>query len=146
MRLCLPISLLGIALFSTGCIFPAALSTMGAVGSDAPVVWNHWGDGQGQRYCIAKYSDVIDAALRAGDVLSLQVKEKKVETDHAFIRFTDANNERIDLVIERRSNTMTSIKFDVGWFGPPAFGRLMDQQIASELNQPNTLSAAATNK
>jgi hypothetical protein len=31
---------------------------------------------------------------------------------------------------------MTAIKFDVGWFWPVAFGRLVDQQIMAELSKP----------
>jgi hypothetical protein len=134
MRSCLPATLLFVAISAAGCAFPAAVGTMGAVGNDAPVVWSHWGDGQGQRFCLAAYSDVIDAALRAGEALSLAVKERKVEQDQAFLRFTDVENEKVDLYVRRRSNTMTSIKFDVGWFGSIAFGRLVDQQILIELN------------
>ncbi len=146
MKLCLPVTLLFTAVFITGCLFPAALGTMGAVGSDAPVVWNHWGAGQGERFCLAAYSDVIDAALRAGEALSLEVKEKKVEKDQAFFRFVDAENEKVDLYIRRRSNTMTSIRFDVGWFGPTAFGRLVDQQIVSELNKSNSFLSTEQDK
>ena len=41
MNLWLSITMLYAATVTTGCLFPAAVSTMGAVGSDAPVVWNH---------------------------------------------------------------------------------------------------------
>jgi hypothetical protein len=35
----------------------------------------------------------------------------------------------------RRSDTMTSVKYDVGWFGSVAFGHLMFREITSELHQ-----------
>jgi hypothetical protein len=109
---------------------------MGALGSDAPVVWSHWGDGQGSRYCMAAYDDVVAATLRAGEALDLTAREKNLGTNRAFIRFTDEAHDRVDITIERRSNTMTVIRFDVGWFGPTAFGRLVDQQIVAGLREP----------
>lgn len=45
---------------------------------------------------------------------------------------------RIDLSIERRSDTVTSMKFDVGWFGSVAFGRIMAQQIIAELKESDS--------
>jgi hypothetical protein len=138
MNLWLSITMLCAATVTTGCLFPAAMSTMGAVGSDAPAVWNHWGDGQGQRYCRARYDDVVAAVLRAGDALDLALKEKRIDRNRAFIRFLDSENDRVDISVDRRSETMTAIKFDVGWFGPVAFGRLVDQQIVAELNEPGS--------
>jgi hypothetical protein len=76
--------------------------------------------------------------LRAGEVLSLELVEKRTENDQTFVRFYDGKKERIDLFIERRTETMTSIKFDVGWFGSLAFGRLLARQIVYELNQSGT--------
>ena len=111
---------------------------MGTAASSTPVTFNTSGGGQGESFWIAKYDDVIAATLRAGETLSLKVKEKKLEKDQAFFRFYDAKKERIDLFIERRSDTMTSIKFDVGWFGSVAFGRLMAQQIIFELNESDS--------
>ena len=135
MRLGTLITLVVVLFSNIGCLSPIALSTMGTVGSNAPVVSNHLRVGQSESFCIAKYADVIAATLRAGEALSLEVKENKVEKDQAFFRFYDAKKDGIDLFIERRSDTVTSIKFDVGWFGSVAFGHLMARQIVSELNQ-----------
>ena len=137
MRPCLSIALL-LALSTCGCLFPAAIGTVGAVGSDAPTVWSHWGAGQSERFCLAGYDDVIAAALRAAEALSLELKEKQAEEDRTSFRFVDSANDKLELFIRRRSNTMTSIGFDVGWFGSMALGRLFDQQIVAELkgNQP----------
>ncbi len=135
MRLGILTTLSFILVCNVGCLSPIALSTMGTAGSDAPFVFNHLRGGQAESFCIAKYDDVIAATLRAGEALSLKLIEKKIEKDQVSFRFCDAKKERIDLLIERRSDTMTSIKFDVGWFGSVAFGRIMAQQIVSELNQ-----------
>lgn len=118
-----------------GCVSPVALNTMGTVGSNAPVAFNKLSRGQIESFWIANYDDVIAATLRAGEALSLSLKEKKVENDLAFYRFYDAKKERIDLSIERRSDTMTSVRFNVGWHGKVALSRLMAKQIISELNQ-----------
>ena len=129
------ITLLVVFMCSSGCSAPVALGIIGAAGSDGPVVFNHLSGGKSESYCIAKYDDVVAAVLNAGEALSLEVKEKKVDKNLAVIRYCDAKNESIDLSVERRSDTMTSIKLDVGWFGSVAFSRLMARQIISELNK-----------
>jgi Protein of unknown function (DUF3568) len=118
-----------------GCLSPIALSTMESTGNETPVVLNHIGRGQGEGFFFAKYDDVTAATLRAAEALSLEVTEKKVEKNHTFFRFYDAVEDRIDVFIVHRSDTMTSIKYDVGWFGTIAFGRLMFRQIISELHR-----------
>jgi hypothetical protein len=132
------VSLIALFIFlicNVGCLPPAALNTMGTAGNGAPVAFNNLGGGKGESYWIAPYDDVIAAALRAGEALSLEVKEKKIEKSRAFFRLYDAKGKRIDLFIDRRTDTMTSILFDVGWTGSVAFVRLMAQQIIFELNE-----------
>ena len=120
-----------------GCLSPIAINTIGAAGSGTPVASNFLGGGKGESYWIARYDDVTAAALRAGEALSLEVKEKKIEKDRTLIRFSDGQDKKIDLVIDRRTDTMTSILFDVGWFGSVAFGRLLANQIIDELKDSN---------
>jgi hypothetical protein len=120
---------------NVGCLSPVALTTMGTAGSSAPAAFNNEGGGRGESFWIAKYDNVIAATLRAGEALSLELKEKRIENDQTFFRFYDDKKERIDLFIERRTDTMTSIKFNVGWFGSVAFGRLLARQIIFELNK-----------
>ena len=50
-------------------------------------------------------------------------------------RYDDGKANKIKLFIERRTDTLTSIVFDVGWFGSIAFGRLTARQIIAELDQ-----------
>jgi hypothetical protein len=133
MRIVRLIVLFIVLTFNAGCLSPIAISTMGTVGSGAPVIFHDSGRGKGESFWIAKYDDVITATSRAAEALSLELKEKKIEKDQTFFRFYDATKDRIDLFIERRSDTMTSLKFDVGWFGSNAFGRLMVRQIIDEL-------------
>ena len=131
------IALLGFLICNVGCLSPIAINTIGAAGSGSPVAFNVLGGGKGESYWIAKYDDVTAAALRAGEALSLEVKEKKIEKDRTLIRFSDGQDKKIDLVIDRRTDTMTSILFDVGWFGSVAFGRLLANQIIDELKDSN---------
>jgi hypothetical protein len=113
------------------------MNTVGAAGSGAPVAFNNLGGGKGETYWIARYDDVIEAALRAGEVLSLVVNDKKIEADRTFLSFADLKDKKIDLIIERRTETMTSIMFDVGWSGSTTFGRIMANQIIFELQDSN---------
>lgn len=120
---------------NVGCIAPIPLSTMGTTGGKAAVSFNNEGGGQGESFWITQYDDVVAAILRAGQALSLNLKEKITEDDQAFFRFYDDKGERIDLFVERRTDSLTSIKFNVGWFGSVAFGRLFARQIIFELDK-----------
>ena len=130
------IKLFGLIIFlicSTGCLSPLAMNTVGAASRGAPVAFNNTGGGKGETYWIAKYDDVTAAALRASEVLSLNVEDKNVGADQTYLRFTDLKDNRVDLIIERLTETMTSIMFDVGWSGSLTFGRLLANQIIFEL-------------
>jgi hypothetical protein len=107
----------------------------GAAGSNVPVSFDNEGGGRGESFWLAEYKDVIAGSLRAGEALSLELKEKTLEDEQTFLRFEDGKGERIDLYITRRTDTMTSIKFSVGWFGSVAFGRLLARQIIYELTK-----------
>jgi hypothetical protein len=134
MRIARLIVLFIVLAFNVGCLSATALSTMGSVGKDTPIIFHNSGWGEGEIFLIAKYDDVITATSRAGEALSLELKDKKIEKDKTFFRFYDASKEKIDLFIERRSDTMTSLKFNVGWFGSVGFGHLMIRQAIDELN------------
>jgi len=120
---------------NAGCLSPLAINAVGSAGSAAPVAANNLGGGKGESFWIAQYRDVIKAILQAGEDLSLELKEERIEQDHAFFRFQDTKAERIDLRIERRTDTMTYILFDVGWFGSVAFGRIVFRQIIYQLGE-----------
>lgn len=118
-----------------GCLSSSAISTIGTAGGFAPVSFTDSGGGKGESYWLAHYEDVIVAVGRAGKALSLEVKEEKTGEDEASYQFNDARGQRIDLLVERHTDTVTSIQFDVGRQGSQAFGRLLARQIVFELNQ-----------
>ena len=125
--------------FNAGCVPPVPLNTMGgSVGSNLPVSFNNEGGGRGESFWLAEYKEVIAATLRAGEALSLELKEKRLEDEQTSFRFEDGKGERIDLLIERRTDTMTSIKFRVGWFGSVALARLLARQIIYELAESDS--------
>ena len=135
MRLETLIVLLIVLVCSAGCISPLPLTTVGTSGSSAAVSFENEGGGQGESFWLARYDDVVAATLRASEVLSLELQEKTIEEDQTIFRFYDGKKERITLRIERRTDTMTSIHFNVGWFGSVSFGRLFARQIVFELHK-----------
>ena len=65
----------------------------------------------------------------------VELKDKKGDEDRASLRYFGGKANRINLLIEPCTETMTSILFDVGWSGSIAFGRLMARQINVELEE-----------
>jgi hypothetical protein len=89
--------------------------------------------GRVTRFEIAKYEDVIEASRLAAENLSLDLKEEKIEGNRASFRYFDEKDQKIDLRIERRTDTITFIEVDVGIFGPQGLGLLTLNQILNEL-------------
>ncbi len=135
-RRCMVFFALGILMMiNSGCLSPFVMQAAGgAAGGTAPSSSDYLGRGRGESYFLARYDDVVKAALRAGELLVLEIKEKKVEAQKTSLHYEDGKGNKIKLLIERRTDTMTSILYDVGWFGSVAFGRLMARQIIAELD------------
>ena len=124
-----------LVLCTNGCLSSSAISTIGTAGGFAPVSFTDSGGGKGESYWLARYEDVVVAVGRAGKALSLDVNEESTGENEASYHFSDARGQRIDLLVERHTDTVTSIQFDVGRRGSKAFGRLLARQIVFELNQ-----------
>lgn len=119
-----------------GCLSPVAIQAVGgAAGGVAPSASEYRGAGKGESYFIAHYDDVIQAVLKSGKTLSLELKEKQIDENRASLQYYVGKENRIKIRIEPRTETMTSILFDVGWTGSIAFGRLMARQINFELEE-----------
>jgi hypothetical protein len=114
----------------SACIVSSA-ATVGGGAADAGVT--HFHMGRVTRFELARYEDVIEASRRATENLSLDLKEEKLEEDRASFSYLDDRDQRIDLLIERRTETITYIKVDIGIFGPKGLGLLMLNQILIEL-------------
>jgi hypothetical protein len=114
----------------SACIVGSA-ATVGAGAAEAGVT--RFEVGKVTRFEIARYEDVIEASRLAAEDLSLDLKEEKIETNRASFRYRDDKNQKIDLLIERRTETITYIIVDVGIFGPKGLGLLVLNQILVEL-------------
>ena len=128
------LSALGAVLcISNGCMAPVAFQTVGAIGGASPVALSLVEKGKVESYWVARYADVVDATIRAGQVLSLELVEKKVEADRTSIRYGYRQGEKAEILVEYRTATMTSVHIDYGVSGSIAFARLMGREIAVEL-------------
>jgi len=119
----------------TACLVGSA-ATVGAGAADAGVT--RFEMGRVTRFEIAQYEDVIEASRLAAENLSLDLKEEKIEENRASFRYLDDKDQKIDLLIERRTDTITYIKVDVGIFGPQGLGLLTLNQILHELAEHET--------
>jgi len=125
------------------CLFLAGLSGCTAplvfqgVGSGAPVAFNSTGRGRGDSTWLARYDDVVQATMHAGQALSLKLEEKKIGPDQSIFHFIDDKGNKLQILIERRTETMTNARLNVGWFGSSSMGRLMARQIVYEMIEAN---------
>jgi hypothetical protein len=130
----LALSALGAVLvISSGCMAPVAFQAAGAIGGASPVALNLVGKGKAESYWVARYADVVEATVRAGQVLSLELLEKKAEAEHTLFRYGYGKGEKAEILVEYRTATMTSVQIDFGVSGSIAFARLMGREIAVEL-------------
>ena len=115
-----------------GCTAPLALQ---GLSSASPVAFNSTGTGRGDSAWLARYDDVVQATLRAGEVLSLDLEKKEIGENQTNIRYVDGKEKKFDILIERRSETVTYARFSVGLFGSRSVGQLLVRQIIFELNE-----------
>ena len=114
-----------------GCTAPLALQGLGGA---APAAFSSTGSGSGDSAWLAGYDDVVEATLHAGQVLSFKVEKKEIGEDQTVFQFIDGIGKKLDVLIERRTETLTS-RFSVGLFGSKTIGQLMVRQIIFELNK-----------
>jgi len=86
-------------------------------------------------YQIVRYEDAVEAAQRAAGTLTLENQKKDIKEGHAHLRYTDERQEVIDILIERRTTTITFIQVDVGFFGTAGMSRLILLQILDEIEE-----------
>jgi hypothetical protein len=114
-----------------GCAGPLAMQ---GLSSTTPVAFNSTGRGKGDSSWLARYDDVVQATLRAGEVLSLKLEKKEIGEDQTIFQYIDNKGNKLDILIERRTETMTYAHFSVGLLGSKSMGQLMVRQIIDEMN------------
>jgi len=91
------------------CICGCAACIVGPAASAAGAGVTRIKMGKVTRFEIAQYEDVIEASRLAAEKLSLHLKKEKIEENRASFQYLDDKDQRIDLLIERRTDTITYI-------------------------------------
>jgi len=113
-----------------GCAAPLAIQ---GLSSGAPVAFNSTGRGEGDSAWYARYDDVVQATLDAGQKLSFKLEKKTIGMDRSALNYIDDKGSKLKISIERRTETVTWARFNVGLFGSTSIGRLMARQIVIEM-------------
>ena len=125
------LALIVFSIVTSGCTSTLIVGGVSSASSGATSV-----SGSGTKvesYQIADYKTVISATLQAAKTLALNVKKETIDIDQASFRFSDNKDRAVDVIIEQRTETMTYIQVDSGWFGPAGMGRILMRQILVEL-------------
>ena len=80
----------------SGCTAPLALQELSGV---APVSFNPTGMGKGDSAWLVRYDDVVQATLRAGEMLRLNLEKKEIGEDQTVFRYIDSRGKKIDIKI-----------------------------------------------
>lgn len=113
-----------------GCAAPI---TMQSVSSTVPTVFGATGSGKGDSAWYARYDDVLQATLLAGEKLAFELDQEIVGAESSHLSFVDETGQRVSISIQRRTEYVTWVGFDVGTFGSTSLGRLMARQIIVEV-------------
>ena len=69
----------------------------------------------------------------AGQKLSFKLEKKMIGMDQSALNYIDDKGSKLEILIERRTETVTWVGFNVGLFGSKSIGRLMARQIVIEM-------------
>ena len=61
------------------------------------------------------------------------LEKEEIGAERTVFHYIDGKDKELDILIERRTETVTYARFNVGWFGSRVLGRLMVRQIVFEL-------------
>jgi phage gp37-like protein len=117
-------------MYAYGCAAPLA---MHGLSSGVPVAFSGTGKGEGDSAWFAHYDDVVQATILAGEKLSLKLEKKMVGSDQNDFHFIDEKGNKLEIYVERRTETLTYARYTVGMFGSTSVGRLMARQIVVEM-------------
>lgn len=118
-----------------GCGLSAATAITTAAGA-SPAVVQQIGSGESDVYWIAAFGDVDKAVRRAGNRLTLSIEaEEANDAGDRRYAFADARGGEIEVIVERRTETVTRARFDIDWQDIDGFVELFVQQIAQELEE-----------
>jgi len=116
------------------CLSPLVLGPSATVGSTAGESGiSRYESGRVKSFELALYDDVVEATRRAGEAISLQLLKEDTQTDQTTLYYLAGEKEKVKVLIERRTATLTYIQIDVGLFGSRGLAILMINQIVNEI-------------
>jgi hypothetical protein len=83
---------------------------------------------------LARYEDVVEATRRAGEAISLELQKEATDTDRTTLSYIDGKKEKVKVLIERRTATLTYVQIDVGLFGSKGLALVVINQIIYEIS------------
>ena len=120
-RILLIVLLIGIAVFSQGCVVAAV--GIGAAGTIAYV------KGDLEAVESKDLETVYEAAVKALDELELNVISKSKDALTATINARDAQDKKVTIILKRTAEQTTKISIRIGTFGDETKSRLIYQKI-----------------
>ena len=118
----------------SACLGSCLLGPSVTVGSSAGQAGiSGYQNGKIKSFEVARYEDAVEAARRAGDAISLELQREATEEDKITLYYIDGKNEKVRVLIERRTDTLTYIQIDVGFFGSKGLALVMINQIIHEI-------------
>ena len=105
--------------------------TVGTSTSEAGI--SRYESGRVKSFELARYEDVVEATRRAGQVSSLELRKETTETNKTTLHYVTDENDKVKVLIERRTDTLTYIEVDVGLFGSKGLAIFMINNIIHEI-------------
>jgi len=126
---------LTVAYGCSACISPCLFGPSVSIGSNAGQAGvSRYETGRVKSFELARYEDVVEATRRAGEAISLELREEVTDTDQTTLYYIAGKNEKVEVLIERQTDTLTYIQIDVGFFGSKGLAFLMINQIIHEIS------------
>ena len=118
-----------------GCISPCLFGPSVNVGSSAGQAGvSRYETGRVKSLELARYEDVVEATRRAGEAISLELQKEATDTDRTTLSYIDGKKEKVKVLIERRTATLTYVQIDVGLFGSKGLALVVINQIIYEIS------------
>jgi len=117
------------------CISPCLFGPPVSIGSSAGQAGiSRYETGRVKSLELARYEDVVEATRRAGEAISLELLKEATETDQTTLYYIAGKNEKVEVLIERQTPTLTYVQIDVGLFGSKGLALVMINQIIYEIS------------
>jgi hypothetical protein len=112
------------------CLFGPSVS-VGSNAGEAGI--SHYESGRVKSFELARYEDVVEATRRAGEVTSLELRKEESATNQTTLHYVTGKNDKVKVLIERRTDTLTYVEIDVGLFGSKGLAIFMINNIIHEI-------------